>query len=61
MLFYSILFVVEVGLMVKYIRKGPFMDVAETRAPGRPGHEHRPGCAPMTAMCPVRPTQPPAE
>jgi cytochrome d ubiquinol oxidase subunit I len=24
--------VVEVGLMLKYIRKGPFMDVAETDA-----------------------------
>lgn len=30
--FYSILFVVEMGLMLKYIRKGPFMDVAETDA-----------------------------
>jgi cytochrome d ubiquinol oxidase subunit I len=28
--FYSILFVVEMGLMLKYIRKGPFMDVTET-------------------------------
>jgi cytochrome d ubiquinol oxidase subunit I len=31
-LFYSVLFVVEVGLLLKYIRKGPFMDVAETVA-----------------------------
>jgi cytochrome d ubiquinol oxidase subunit I len=30
-LFYSVLFIVEVGLMVKYIRKGPFEDVEETR------------------------------
>ncbi|TCO73996.1 cytochrome ubiquinol oxidase subunit I [Rhodovulum euryhalinum] len=30
--FYSILFVIEMGLMVKYIRKGPFMDVPETDA-----------------------------
>ena len=27
---YSALFVVEMGLMIKYIRKGPYMDVAET-------------------------------
>lgn len=30
--FYSILFVIEMGLMLKYIRKGPYMDVAETDA-----------------------------
>jgi cytochrome bd ubiquinol oxidase subunit I len=29
-LFYTALFVVEMGLMLKYIRKGPYMDVAET-------------------------------
>lgn len=29
-LFYSVLFVVEMGLMLKYIRKGPFQDVEET-------------------------------
>ena len=40
MLFYSILFVVEVGLMLKYIRKGPFQDVAETEA-WEARHEHR--------------------
>ena len=28
--FYSILFVIEMGLMLKYIRKGPYMDVDET-------------------------------
>ena len=28
--FYSILFIIEMGLMFKYIRKGPFMDVGET-------------------------------
>ncbi|CUH64490.1 Cytochrome d ubiquinol oxidase subunit 1 [Thalassovita gelatinovora] len=28
--FYSVLFVIEMGLMVKYIRKGPYQDVAET-------------------------------
>ncbi|MBU2957997.1 cytochrome ubiquinol oxidase subunit I [Paracoccus sp. 1_MG-2023] len=30
--FYTILFVVEMGLMLKYIRKGPFQDVEETEA-----------------------------
>ncbi|CAA0121234.1 Cytochrome bd-I ubiquinol oxidase subunit 1 [Halioglobus japonicus] len=29
--FYTVLFVVEIGLMLKYIRKGPFEDVEETR------------------------------
>ncbi len=28
--FYSVLFVIEMGLMIKYIRKGPFIDVDET-------------------------------
>lgn len=31
-IFYSVLFVVEIGLMVKYIRKGPHEDVEETEA-----------------------------
>lgn len=31
-LFYTILFIVEMGLMVKYIRKGPFQDMEETEA-----------------------------
>ncbi|WP_373089096.1 cytochrome ubiquinol oxidase subunit I [Sneathiella sp.] len=30
--FYTVLFVVEMGLMLKYIRKGPFQDVEETDA-----------------------------
>jgi cytochrome d ubiquinol oxidase subunit I len=38
--FYSILFIVEMGLMVKYIRKGPFLDVEETEA-WTARHEHR--------------------
>lgn len=37
---YSILFVIEMGLMVKYIRKGPFQDVKETEA-WMARHEHR--------------------
>lgn len=31
-LFYTILFIIEMSLMVKYIRKGPYMDVDETEA-----------------------------
>ena len=38
--FYSILFVIEMSLMVKYIRKGPYLDVAETDA-WLKRHEHR--------------------
>jgi cytochrome d ubiquinol oxidase subunit I len=30
--FYTILFIIEMGLMLKYIRKGPYLDVAETDA-----------------------------
>ena len=30
--FYSVLFVIEMSLMIKYIRKGPYMDVDETDA-----------------------------
>jgi cytochrome bd ubiquinol oxidase subunit I len=31
-IFYTVLFIIEMGLMLKYIRKGPFQDVAETEA-----------------------------
>jgi cytochrome d ubiquinol oxidase subunit I len=31
-IFYSVLFVIEMGLMLKFIRKGPYMDVSETDA-----------------------------
>ena len=31
-IFYSVLFVIEMSLMIKYIKKGPFMDVEETDA-----------------------------
>ncbi|MDO6584182.1 cytochrome ubiquinol oxidase subunit I [Salipiger sp. 1_MG-2023] len=31
-IFYTVLFIIEMGLMLKYIRKGPYMDVAETDA-----------------------------
>lgn len=30
--FYTVLFIIEMGLMLKYIRKGPFQDVPETEA-----------------------------
>ncbi|MCM2293072.1 cytochrome ubiquinol oxidase subunit I [Allorhizobium sp. BGMRC 0089] len=29
-LFYTVLFIIEMGLMIKYIRKGPYIDVPET-------------------------------
>jgi cytochrome d ubiquinol oxidase subunit I len=38
--FYTVLFIVEMGLMLKYIRKGPYLDVAETEA-WEARHEHR--------------------
>ncbi|WP_323769995.1 cytochrome ubiquinol oxidase subunit I [Antarctobacter sp.] len=38
--FYTVLFVIEMSLMVKYIRKGPFQDVAETEA-WQQHHTHR--------------------
>ncbi|WP_225029992.1 cytochrome ubiquinol oxidase subunit I [Xinfangfangia pollutisoli] len=31
-IFYTVLFIIEMGLMLKYIRKGPFQDVEETEA-----------------------------
>ncbi|WP_400082074.1 cytochrome ubiquinol oxidase subunit I [Yoonia sp. R78084] len=31
-IFYTVLFIIEMGLMIKYIRKGPFQDVEETDA-----------------------------
>jgi hypothetical protein len=44
--FYSVLFIIEMGLMVKYIRKGPFLDVEETDAWWPATNTV---CAPMTA------------
>ena len=38
--FYTVLFIIEMGLMLKYIRKGPFQDVEET-ARWVERHEHR--------------------
>src|SRR5690606_16201806 len=31
-LFYTVLFIIEMGLMLKFIRKGPYQDVEETEA-----------------------------
>ncbi|APZ53294.1 cytochrome ubiquinol oxidase subunit I [Salipiger abyssi] len=39
-IFYTVLFVIEMSLMVKYIRKGPYMDVEETDQ-WLERHEHR--------------------
>jgi cytochrome d ubiquinol oxidase subunit I len=39
-LFYTVLFVVEMGLMIKYIKKGPTQDVAVTDE-WMAKHEHR--------------------
>ena len=38
--FYTVLFIVEMGLMLHYIQKGPYMDVAETDK-WMARHEHR--------------------
>lgn len=38
--FYTVLFIIEMGLMLKYIRKGPYMDVDVTNA-WEARHEHR--------------------
>jgi cytochrome d ubiquinol oxidase subunit I len=38
--FYTVLFIVEMSLMLKYIRKGPYLDVEETEA-WEARHEHR--------------------
>ena len=40
MIFYTVLFIVEMGLMLKYIRRGPTEDVEETEA-WEARHEHR--------------------
>jgi cytochrome d ubiquinol oxidase subunit I len=38
--FYTVLFIIEMGLMIKYIKKGPYMDVEETDK-WMARHEHR--------------------
>jgi len=51
--FYTVLFIVEMGLMLKYIRKGPYLDVEETDV-WLERHEHRlrthDGKGPFAAM-----------
>jgi cytochrome d ubiquinol oxidase subunit I len=49
--FYTVLFIVEMGLMLKYIRKGPYLDVELKPKPGRRGTNT--GCAPMMAQGPT--------
>ncbi|TNF21310.1 MAG: cytochrome bd-I ubiquinol oxidase subunit CydA [Rhodobacteraceae bacterium] len=62
--FYTVLFVVEMALMLKYIRKGPFQDVAETEA-WEARHEHRlrthDGQGPFAPQGNPRPSETPAE
>lgn len=41
--FYTVLFIIEMGLMLKYIRKGPFQDVDETEAWNRRHTDHLAG------------------
>ncbi|MDE4190362.1 cytochrome ubiquinol oxidase subunit I [Phaeobacter gallaeciensis] len=55
-IFYTILFVIEVSLMVKYIRKGPFQDVAETEA-WQDQHEARLRGAGRDAAAPATPAE----
>jgi cytochrome bd ubiquinol oxidase subunit I len=52
---YTVLFVIEIGLMLKYIRKGPYMDVTETEQ-WMEDHAERLRCATGGS-----PTQTPAE
>jgi cytochrome bd-type quinol oxidase subunit 1 len=51
--FYTVLFIIEMGLMLKYIRKGPFQDVEETDAWVVRHTEHRwpAGAMPMPSPC----------
>ncbi|QIE41727.1 cytochrome ubiquinol oxidase subunit I [Meridianimarinicoccus aquatilis] len=58
MVFYTILFIVEMGLMLKYIRKGPFQDVEETEI-WAARHEHR--LRTHDGKGPFAPTATPAE
>jgi len=46
--FYTVLFIIEMGLMLKYIRKGPFQDVKETQV-WMDDHAERLRCATTSA------------
>ena len=50
--FYTVLLVIELGLMLKYIKKGPFMDVAETEI-WMADHAERLRCAPGAEATPA--------
>ncbi len=52
--FYSALFIIEMGLMLKYIRKGPYLDVAETEAWNR---AHRDRLTTTSASLGVQPAE----
>ncbi|MDS9470066.1 cytochrome ubiquinol oxidase subunit I [Paracoccus sp. MBLB3053] len=54
--FYTVLFVVEMGLMLKYIRKGPFQDVEETEA-WEVRHEQRLRSSPDDGQRPLAPAE----
>ncbi len=58
-LFYTVLFIVEMGLMLKYIRKGPFQDVDETNAWNIRHHDRLAGRRNADAI--ALPDQAPAE
>lgn len=59
-LFYTVLFVIEMSLMVKYIRKGPFQDVEETDA-WQARHEARLRQIPGAPTASATPLSTPAE
>ena len=54
--FYSILFIIEMALMIKYIRKGPFQDVEETEA-WQAQHERRLGAMDEGALAAPAPAE----
>ncbi|MDJ0513435.1 MAG: cytochrome ubiquinol oxidase subunit I [Methyloceanibacter sp.] len=59
--FYSILFIIEIALMLKFIRKGPYQDVEETEA-WEAEHRRRLGAMGVGGVAPQAPTAPaPAE
>ena len=51
-IFYTVLFVVEMGLMIKYIRKGPYMDVDTTDA-WMTKHNNRLANTPASELAPA--------
>jgi hypothetical protein len=60
-IFYTVLFIIEMGLMLKYIRKGPFQDVEETDAwVVRHTHGWPDGAMPTPSPCQRSKTHDPA-